>query len=113
MDKELKEKWVKALRSGEYKQGTGVLKSLDGEYCCLGVLCEVGKLGAWEQTNTPDLDGYKFLPEHGTDYMYGELPAETLEAIDLSYSTQQYLIYLNDEEGNNFNEIADYIERVL
>lgn len=33
--------WVKALRSGKYKQGKGMLKSKDGEYCCLGVACDL------------------------------------------------------------------------
>lgn len=46
---ELIEKWLEALESGEYKQGTGVLVEglVDTEnnkhpkYCCLGVLCDV------------------------------------------------------------------------
>lgn len=37
MDAKLKAKWVKALRSGEYVQGTGSLYN-HGRYCCLGVL---------------------------------------------------------------------------
>ena len=43
-------RWVEALRSGEYKQGTGRLRSGD-EYCCLGVACDVYRLttkkGRW------------------------------------------------------------------
>lgn len=38
-------KWIKALRSGKYKQGTGTLKQYNrkgqAEHCCLGVLCEL------------------------------------------------------------------------
>lgn len=39
-------KWVKALRSGKYKQTTGTLTQLDDKekvigHCCLGVLCEL------------------------------------------------------------------------
>jgi hypothetical protein len=38
--------WVKALRSGEYKQGVGTLFR-DNKYCCLGVLSKVqGRLTA-------------------------------------------------------------------
>ncbi len=33
-------KWIKALRSGEYKQTTGVLNDSTG-FCCLGVGCKV------------------------------------------------------------------------
>lgn len=44
MKKELKEEWVKALRSGKYKQGREMLrKNVNGEdyYCCLGVLADI------------------------------------------------------------------------
>jgi hypothetical protein len=42
MDKELKNKWVKALCSGEYEQGAGQLR--DGaQFCCLGVLAEISR----------------------------------------------------------------------
>lgn len=45
MNPEIKEKWIAALRSGDYKQGKSYLakKGVDGviRYCCLGVLCEI------------------------------------------------------------------------
>src|ERR1044072_871955 len=42
LPKEIKEKWLKALRGGRYRQGTGQLKNeMNGSYCCLGVLCQV------------------------------------------------------------------------
>lgn len=50
MKRKIKEKWVAALRSGEYKQGTGRLHTLVGssggyspedKFCCLGVLCDL------------------------------------------------------------------------
>lgn len=38
-------RWVKALRSGKFKQGTGTLKQYNSkgvaQHCCLGVLCEL------------------------------------------------------------------------
>lgn len=46
MDTKLKTKWVKALRSGRYKQGCGNLRNLDGTYCCLGVLRNVIQPGS-------------------------------------------------------------------
>ena len=43
MDKDIKTQWVGALRSGEYTQGIGSLKSKGSDkelsHCCLGVLC--------------------------------------------------------------------------
>jgi len=45
MRKIIAKKWVKALRSGKYKQGKGYLKQFTSKneprYCCLGVLCEL------------------------------------------------------------------------
>jgi hypothetical protein len=45
-------KWIAALRSGEYKQGTFALKKGD-RYCCLGVACDIyrktTKRGRWEE----------------------------------------------------------------
>lgn len=38
MPKEIGEKWLAALRSGEYTQGSSLLKTAEGNYCCLGVL---------------------------------------------------------------------------
>lgn len=40
MDKRVKKLWVKALKSGKYKQGQGYLATDDG-HCCLGVLCDL------------------------------------------------------------------------
>lgn len=33
--------WLDSLRGGSYKQGEGVLKSIDGNFCCLGVLADL------------------------------------------------------------------------
>jgi len=44
MNPKIKEKWIEALRSGEYKQGQEALLNVyedTKEYCCLGVLCEL------------------------------------------------------------------------
>lgn len=41
MKKKIKALWVAALRSGEYKQGTGQLRDESNNFCCLGVLCNL------------------------------------------------------------------------
>jgi hypothetical protein len=110
MDQELKAKWVKALRSGEYEQGASVLR--DGKYyCCLGVLAECA--GAkWNEEGNPTLDGQlikAYSSEHLRDGFAG-----------LETKTQSYLAQMNDgylQGGNgeaaSFTEIADYIEANL
>lgn len=40
MKKEIKKLWIKALRSGEYKQIRDKLRKEEG-FCCLGVLCDL------------------------------------------------------------------------
>lgn len=89
MDAELKAKWVKALRSGEYQQCRMTLrKSVDGNtsHCCLGVLNEVRGV-----KNDPS--GYIDFPNLVGDW--------------------QILARMNDEQGKSFNQIADYIEANL
>ncbi len=41
MNKRVAKEWVKALRSGHYKQCTQVLSSGEGTFCVLGLLCEL------------------------------------------------------------------------
>lgn len=46
MNPEIKERWVAALRSGNYRQGTEKLahqmtRTMPMKHCCLGVLCEL------------------------------------------------------------------------
>lgn len=40
MKEDIKERWVTALRSGEYDQGQKRLQ-INGQFCCLGVLCDL------------------------------------------------------------------------
>jgi hypothetical protein len=40
LSKELKDKWIEALESGEYTQTIRKLKK-ENKHCCLGVLCEL------------------------------------------------------------------------
>ena len=55
--KEHQRTFIKALRSGDYKQGDQRLLTVDWEdgepvkkYCCLGVACDVSNLGVWGAT---------------------------------------------------------------
>ena len=52
MNQEVKEKWLTALKSGEYTKGRGTLKH-NNQFCCLGVLCDLYKketgIGEWSE----------------------------------------------------------------
>lgn len=103
MDPKLKAEWVEALRSGEYKQGSGALLSQDGGYCCLGVLAEIlGEL----RPNGFHIHGnscYLATFEVGASPKYFHL--DELE--------QKTLAAMNDERQMDFNAIALYIEAHL
>jgi hypothetical protein len=59
MKPEIKEKWIAALKSGEYQKGVDSLRQQVGEgefrHCCLGVLCELHMKetgeGQWSENN--------------------------------------------------------------
>jgi hypothetical protein len=57
MKPSIKAKWVKALLSGKFKQGTGAMEK-NGKYCCLGVLRKVAIPEAlWSEDNDLLSDG--------------------------------------------------------
>ena len=56
-------KWVDALRSGKYEQGNDLLRSIDDEFCCLGVLCDV--LGMSWRKDCEDDDSYTVGRDRG------------------------------------------------
>ena len=60
MKKEIKKKWVNALRSGKYKQAKGRLRYKD-RYCPLGVLCDISRLGEWEEIDSISPGRYRFV----------------------------------------------------
>jgi hypothetical protein len=99
--KSIKEKWVAALRSNDYKQGIGSLR--DGDtYCCLGVLCDVVNPRGWRK------DGFSYKKKKG-DII---LPHTLSEELGVTPTDQSKLSNMNDS-GFNFDSIADYIEENL
>jgi len=124
------EKWVEALRSGEYRQGKGYLnrKNKRGQslFCCLGVACEVARkngvavdmkkeLGGGEvgddiqwydgtsTTLPPSVQKWLGL-RNNNPYVLDRRNADTMEGY-------QSLSFINDIAGADFNEISDMIER--
>lgn len=102
MNKKYKASWVAALRSGKFKQGTVYLESAGGQFCCLGVLCNVAG-----------------VPRKGdsTGVSYGGLSCALNnslgEEFGLSDDVQNKLINMNDADRLPFSHIADYIEENL
>lgn len=100
MNKELKAKWVAALRSGKYGQCQGVLRDFDG-YCCLGVLREI-----IAPRSTDSDDDWAAL-SHDMSEMAG------LRRYGIGPNNEQETLAAMNDEGKSFDEIADYIEKHL
>lgn len=103
MDKELKHRWVEALRSGKYQQTRQKLRE-SNEFCCLGVLCDVDDPNGW--------DGDTFVAHDGMEF-YSVLPDSLRAKAGLSKDDETHLALLNDEMFEPFHKIADYIETNL
>lgn len=112
----IRRKWAAALRSDQYKQSKGRLRSING-FCCLGVLCDLHREAHPE---------YKWKSS-GSHYAYGSdaesnyLPWEVMDWAGLKYGDhyvkrpglrESPLSLLNDEEVP-FTKIADLIEASL
>jgi hypothetical protein len=102
MNPEIKTKWVAALRSGTYEQGSHVLRKGD-RYCCLGVLCEILKMPSHLNTATGN---YSYAGHNVTG-----LPIDMRVQIGLSAGNHSEAMVMNDTRGYTFLQIADYIER--
>ena len=112
MNPQIKQKWVSALRSGDYQQTQQVLHNKNG-FCCLGVLCDLyikeNQL-EWELTNNGNY--YNFQDEN----VY--LPHSVVEWSGIGDDNptindgESRLAGLNDN-GTTFNEIANLIEEQL
>lgn len=96
MNKRIKTKWLKALRSGYYKQARGVLRNgLTGRYCCIGVLARVQGCPI-EKINNKRTS----VPPHG--YTAG-----------IRLGAFSRLVNLNDNHRMSFRKIAKWIEEKL
>jgi hypothetical protein len=118
MKKEIKAAWVKALRSGDYVQGTGTLAH-EGKHCCLGVLAQVL---ADQFPETYAESGCKLIwdraymgvtiPGSGENCRTGGLVRALCNVIEMEYTAQDGLASRNDS-GDSFEVIAQVIEANL
>lgn len=125
MNKRIKELWIEALRSGDYKQGKGLLRNENDEFCCLGVLTNLYALEHPEIAKQ-ETDPTRFLK------CSGYLPIEVAEWAEIStmFAKEQFskngivigydveigdqsAIHWNDTYCLTFSKIADKIETHL
>lgn len=120
MKEEIKKEWCSALRSGEYEQGIGTLRSVDDKFCCLGVLTDLyhkdtGK-GQWSNFSSKS----KVFKSEDSLQNYGLIVSDDIKEwsgldsfVVYFEGKEQSLVVLNDDLELDFNTIADVIEREL
>lgn len=121
MKPKMKEKWVIALESKEYKQARGQLSELskDGtkrSYCCLGVLAEACGLGHWGGLKDEENPEFFYFNKKSGGFMeveMNELPDLVIRKLGITPEEQAELIELNDDKKASFKTIAKWIRKNL
>jgi len=107
MNQEIKQRWIQALRSGEYKQGYENLYHC-GKFCCLGVLTDLYVKEHDLQWERDSADLWSFEGRGSV------LPDSVIQWSGLLFSNPLILgtcaTDYNDKYQNNFATIADFIE---
>jgi len=128
MKQQIKRLWVRALRSGQYKQGKGSLLNINtqnGEecFCVLGVLTDlyqkVMEVGTWDRNNRL-LDGETPFTVGTSSLDYISLPIIVRDWAGLTRFNPVLVVegkrvtvsQLNDT-GKNFDDLAKIIENSL
>lgn len=105
MTKSLKQRWLKALKSGRYQKGAMALIDSDGSYCCLGVLGKVCKLSNEKLHDMPCIAD----PETSNTL----LSKEFSETVGLDLKVQETLSEMNDESETFQEKVIPWIEKNL
>jgi hypothetical protein len=121
MNKENVNRYLTALRSGEYLQcQDGFFNKEGGSYCAIGVgldLMVQEGLGKWVPIY-PTSKGYKYIPidqvHRSVDicYVYAVVLSKWLDC-NLSTKVMDDLYALNDDMKLSLPQMADEIEKVL
>ena len=67
--------WVAALRSGEWHQVKNALRKKSKAsvgFCCLGVACEMSKLGEWDASEFQDQSQVEAKQKHDAGHLHCE-----------------------------------------
>lgn len=123
MKRSVKQKWIDALRSGDYPQGKSYLLNEEGLYCCLGVLGDI--YGTWiggmeeEEVYDGDTDSFEVVQQFEAMDL---LTVGTWQNLNVTIDDgrpidQEKFAEMNDggywtpyPNGLSFNEIADWID---
>ena len=108
----IKDMWVKALKSGEFKQGTEFLER-DGKYCALGILSLLSLVEGQCTYNQVDglgrFDNKRYTLSYNT-LTWAGMDLENFKAEVIYEGELTSIADLNDR-GLSFQKLAQIIER--
>lgn len=106
MKKHVMQKWVKALRSGKFKQTKDLLQRQSNSYCCLGVLCKIApKSINVELDDKGKLEGDSLSDQESVKAWSG------LKSVNGKISIHDSCLAELNDCGYSFKKIADVIEK--
>ena len=117
LPKAFKKKWLKALRSGEYKQGMGELyDAMEDTYCCLGVACKVSGHPVPDDTfidGSTQSHGFKKVPTILRGSYDIPLLLSQMNDHDHIDEPKKYGTVNRYKSKRSFKQIANWIEKNL
>ena len=124
MNKKIKARWIRALRSGKYVQGKSSLHRIGNtsRFCCLGVLCEIAVKDGIVKFDDDYDDDYKDMYRYygtGIDRDSTLLPNKVMKWAGLKSNNGVFGDDANDtlsnenDRGASFSDIANLIQKYL
>jgi len=115
IDRALMLRWIDALRSGKYNQTRGFLRTPEG-FDAMGVLLDIIDPEGWGEPFTPAenwANGKAYIPYKLDGNLYTfQLPYAVADDLGFYDSDMFKLIDFNDKRCWDFEQIADYLERM-
>lgn len=106
LDPKIKERWLVALRSGNYNQVQSILSDGHGGFCCLGVLCEIAVADGIIESKAADYDtaiSY-YDPESSFDRDKSTLPYKVADWAGLEGNKNPSIFITLDDIPEEYHE---------
>lgn len=111
LPRQITEKWLEALESGEYNQTKKMLyNSYDNGYCCLGLLGKLCGIDNNALENNPYIQENNFYIEEIENFIKMGYPEELVTTSHwMDKKLPNHLANMNDDGEASFKEIAFWI----
>lgn len=103
------QKWINALRSGEYPQCKMVLKNAHNQFSPAGVAMDLWVKeghGRWIQRGL----AYAWIDNKPQQYSTNQIYVDTMHALGINEHHVSRVSELSEHSNYNFSQIADWLE---